>query len=126
MVFTRRQFLFSSGIPLAIATAGCIDTNDEGEVPIRLSNNSPYVHTIAIIVSDEDGNTEYHDTIAEISSNTEETLEDKISLPDSVPTEVYVRVLLDTGVSTEFTAVLDTGAEISIGISESGALYNGS
>jgi len=124
MRFKKRELLAYFTSVILIGFSGCGEQNSEGTVPITIDNDSTYSHTLAIIVTDQDGNTEYHVTTSEIQANTEKTLEEKIALPDSVPKDVYVRVLLDTGEYLEFTSTLDTGEKILIGVSESDELNN--
>ena len=123
MGYSRRQIL-SCGIAfISISTAGCTEKSDGGDIPLSIDNKSTRTHTIAIIVTDQTGNTEYFVTTTEVEANSEKTLENKIPLPDSVPKEVYVRLLLDTGKTAEFQSTLDIDNRISIEISESGEVY---
>jgi len=122
MEYTKREFVVCAAGAISLSIAGCTGTDAEGTIPISIDNKSTQAHTLAIIVTDQDGNTEYHATTAEIQGETEKTLEEKISLPDSVPKDVSVRVLLDTGEYLEFTSTLDTDARIAVEISESDEL----
>ena len=119
MARTRRQFMLWAGSIISLSVGGCVGTNDERGIPVIINNESDFVHTIAIIITDQDGNTDYYANTASIKSAEEKTLENKVSLPDSLPKEVWVRLLLDTGETLEFTSTLDIGESITARILES-------
>jgi len=71
---------------------------------------------VAVLVTDPGGNTDLFDGTIRVETDDERTFEDRIPIPDSLPYEAVVRVLLDTGTAANLQDTLQTDTSVTITI----------
>jgi len=92
---------------------------------VTVRNDDDDHHTIAVIVTDEDGNTDYFAETVWVKLNEQVTLEKGIPIPDSTPQSVVARVLLDNGHSDEVGVTLDFEEQVDIVIASHNRVERG-
>lgn len=122
MKIQRRKFLGASGVFFSSALVGCLGFNDSSEIPVSIQNTDSLRHTVALIVTDEEGNTDFFDGTISVQRGETASFGEGITVPDATPRDVVARVLVDDGSVGEVAVTLDFDAEVSVVVGEDGVI----